>query len=225
MTDTISSLSQAVARATALAEQAESAGDAGGGNGARAILGLVGQPGAGKSTISDAIVQALGPQRAVIVPMDGFHLADEQLRRQGLADVKGNIATFDGHGYAALLERLARPRPDEIVYAPYFDRSLEESIGSAIRVDPQVPLVVTEGNYLLSDGPQWERVRACLTQCWYVHVPQELRVNWLIGRHVAHGRSPEAAREWVMRSDEANARLVAITADRADVRVELPVVG
>lgn len=212
MSETVTSMDDLVARARGLVE-----------SGRRALLGLVGAPGAGKSTVSAALVEALGPQAAVVVPMDGFHLANEVLRDQGLADVKGNIATFDSAGYAALLRRLRDQQDDEIVYAPRFDRTLEESIGSAIRVDPGVALVVTEGNYLLSDGVHWERCRATLTESWFIQVPQDLRLRWLIDRHLAHGRSPQAAREWVLRSDEANARLVVATADRADVLVALPV--
>ena len=211
MSETVTSMDDLVARARGLVE-----------SGRRALLGLVGAPGAGKSTVSAALVEALGPQAAVVVPMDGFHLANEVLRDQGLADVKGNIATFDSAGYAALLRRLRDQQDDEIVYAPRFDRTLEESIGSAIRVDPGVALVVTEGNYLLSDGVHWERCRATLTESWFIQVPQDLRLRWLIDRHIAHGRSPQAAREWVLRSDEANARLVVATADRADVLVALP---
>ncbi len=212
MSETVTSMDDLVARARGLVE-----------SGRRALLGLVGAPGAGKSTVSAALVEALGPQAAVVVPMDGFHLANEVLRDQGLADVKGNIATFDSAGYAALLRRLRDQQDDEIVYAPRFDRTLEESIGSALRVDPGVALVVTEGNYLLSDGVHWERCRATLTESWFIQVPQDLRLRWLIDRHIAHGRSPQAAREWVLRSDEANARLVVATADRADVLVALPV--
>ncbi len=212
MSETVTSMDDLVARARGLVE-----------SGRRALLGLVGAPGAGKSTVSAALVEALGPQAAVVVPMDGFHLANEVLRDQGLADVKGNISTFDSAGYAALLRRLRDQQDDEIVYAPRFDRTLEESIGSAIRVDPGVALVVTEGNYLLSDGLHWERCRATLTESWFIQVPQDLRLRWLIDRHIAHGRSPQAAREWVLRSDEANARLVVATADRADVLVALPV--
>ena len=212
MSETVTSMDDLVARARGLVE-----------SGRRALLGLVGAPGAGKSTVSAALVEALGADRAVVVPMDGFHLANEVLRDQGLADVKGNIATFDSAGYAALLRRLRDQQDDEIVYAPRFDRTLEESIGSAIRVDPGVALVVTEGNYLLSDGVHWERCRATLTESWFIQVPQDLRLRWLIDRHIAHGRSPQAAREWVLRSDEANARLVVATADRADVLVALPV--
>lgn len=189
--------------------------------GRRAILGIVGAPGAGKSTLSAALLDALGPQTAALVPMDGFHLANSQLAAQGLSRVKGAIETFDDTGYAHLLERLRAQRPDEVVYAPFFDRSLEESIGSAIRVDGRVPLVVTEGNYLLADSGAWPRARACLDESWFLRPDDERRVAWLIARHVAFGRTPEQAREWVLRSDEANARLVAGTVGRADLVVEV----
>lgn len=190
-------------------------------DGRRAILGVVGAPGAGKSTLGAALLDAFGPQGAVLVPMDGFHLANSQLEAQGLSRVKGAIQTFDDSGYAHLLERLRAQQPEEVIYAPSFDRSLEESIGSAIRVDGNVPLVVTEGNYLLADSGAWPRARACLDESWFLRPDDERRVAWLIARHAAFGRTPEEAREWVMRSDEANALLVADTARHADLVVEV----
>lgn len=191
--------------------------------GRRALLGVVGAPGSGKSTVGAAIVDALGADTAVVVPMDGFHLANRELARLDLAHVKGNVATFDADGYAHLLQRLRSRRPEEIVYAPAFDRDLEESIGSAIPVPSTVSLIVTEGNYLLSDGDAWARARACLDETWFLDTDPVRRVEWLVARHIAHGRSPEAAREWVTRSDEANARFIETTAHRADLRVRLPV--
>jgi len=53
----------------------------------RAILGIAGSPGAGKSTLVDALVAriraAMGDDWIAHVPMDGFHLADAQLDRIG----------------------------------------------------------------------------------------------------------------------------------------------
>lgn len=189
--------------------------------GRRRLLGIVGAPGAGKSTLAAQLVQALGPQLAVLVPMDGFHLANEQLIAQGILDVKGAIHTFDDAGYAALLLRLARQGEDEIVYAPRFDRSLEESVGSAIRIDPQTPLVVTEGNYLLAESGRWSDAAGCLDESWYLDIDQALRHDRLIARHQAFGKSPQDARHWALNSDEVNARLIASTASRASLRVRL----
>ena len=117
--------------------------------GGRAVLGICGAPGAGKSTLAARLAEAVGPA-AVVVPMDGFHLHDDELARLGLSDRKGAPETFDVAGYVALLRRL-HIETDHVVYAPEFDRSREESIAGAIAVRPEHRLVVTEGNYLLDD--------------------------------------------------------------------------
>ncbi|MFJ3514045.1 MULTISPECIES: nucleoside/nucleotide kinase family protein [unclassified Streptomyces] len=185
-------------------------------SGGRRILGIAGPPGAGKSTLAARIADALGPERAVVVPMDGFHLARAELDRLGRADRKGAPDTFDAAGYVALLRRL-RAADGPTVYAPAFDRSLEEPIAGSIPVAPHVPLVITEGNYLLHDAGEWASVRPLLDEVWYLAPAEGLRLDRLIERHVRHGKDPAYAREWVARSDEANARLVAPGRDRADL--------
>jgi pantothenate kinase len=191
----------------------------------RALVGLAGPPGTGKSTAAAALVEHLraAGTSAVLVPMDGFHLDQLELERLARAERKGAPDTFDAAGYAALLRRLAeQPRSGErVVYAPRFDRHLEQAVAGAVPVAAAVQVVVTEGNYLLHDGEDaggasWSLVRPCLDTCWFVETPDDLRVDRLVARHVAHGRSPQAAREWVLRNDEANARLVARGRDRAD---------
>jgi pantothenate kinase len=117
---------------------------------------------------------------------------------------------------------VARFRADEpVVYAPEFRREIEEPIAGAIAVPRHVPLVVTEGNYLLVDDDRWRAVRGLLDETWYVEIDEELRVQRLIQRHIQFGKTPEYARAWVMRSDESNAELVKTTATRADVLVRL----
>jgi pantothenate kinase len=183
--------------------------------GGRRLLGLAGPPGAGKSTLAAALVAAMG-DRAVLVPMDGFHLAQAELERLGRADRKGAPDTFDADGFVALLARLRAQGPgDPVVYAPRFDRHLEEPIAGAIAVPASVPLVVVEGNYLLHDDGSWAGVAPLLDDAWYLDLPDGLRVERLVARHVAHGRTPADARAWVLRSDEANARLVAAGRGRA----------
>ncbi|MBE2314679.1 nucleoside/nucleotide kinase family protein [Solirubrobacter sp. CPCC 204708] len=186
--------------------------------GRRRILGIAGKPGGGKSTVARAVVAALG-ERARLVPMDGFHLAQSELVRLGRRDRMGAPDTFDAAGYAALLTRL---RSDEaVVYAPEFRREIEEPIAGAIAVPKDIPLVVTEGNYLLL----WPEVKPLLDECWYVDTDEELRVQRLIQRHIQFGKTPDYARAWVLRSDERNADLVATTADRADALIRLQHVG
>lgn len=183
--------------------------------GRRVVLGLVGTPGAGKSTLAQALAAALGA-RAVVVPMDGFHLAQHELQRLGREHRKGAPDTFDAAGYAALLRRLHAAAPGETVYAPEFRREIEEPVAGAIAVGPEVPLVITEGNYLLLDEPPWAQLRPLLTQAWYVEGDESTRLQRLVARHVQFGRSPQAAQDWVQASDEPNARRIEATRARAD---------
>ncbi|MGW5677781.1 nucleoside/nucleotide kinase family protein [Streptomyces sp. NPDC003860] len=191
--------------------------------GGRRILGIAGAPGAGKSTLAGELVDALAGD-AVLVPMDGFHLAQAELERLGRTHRKGAPDTFDVEGYLALLARLRSPAPGVTVYAPSFDRDLEEPVAGSIAVPPDVPLVVTEGNYLLHDDGPWARVRPLLDEVWYLELDRDVRVRRLVERHVAHGKERAAAERWVARSDEANARLVAPGRHRADrvVRLSAP---
>ena len=183
----------------------------------RALLGIAGAPGAGKSTLARALVDALG-ELAVLVPMDGFHLADPELERLGRHDRKGAPDTFDAAGYVHLLRRL-QARTDEVVYAPVFDREQEQAVAGALAVPREVPLVVTEGNYLLADGA-FRPVRDLLTEVWFLPADPVVRRERLVARHVQHGRSEAAAQRWVAEVDEPHARLVESTRGRADLLVE-----
>ena len=192
--------------------------------GRRRILGITGAPGAGKSTLAQAIVDALGSAhgpRAVYVPMDGFHLANVQLERLGRRDRKGAPDTFDGDGFVHLLRRL-HAADEDVVYAPAFRREIEEPIAGAIAVPRAVPLVVTEGNYLLLDDAPWAGVRPLLDDAWFLEPPREVRLERLIARHIAFGKDPEFAREWSLGSDERNAVLVEASRDRADLVIPPP---
>ena len=182
--------------------------------GRRRLLGLVGAPGSGKSTLAEALLQAL-PGRAQVVPMDGFHLANVELRRLGRADRKGAPDTFDSAGYVALLQRLREQREDEIVYAPEFRREIEEPIAGAIAVLAETQLVITEGNYLLLDEGPWAAAAPLLDDVWYVDVDDALRHERLVRRHEQFGRSNAEALAWVAQTDEPNARRIAATRGRA----------
>jgi pantothenate kinase len=180
----------------------------------RTLLGLVGAPGAGKSTLAAALLAEFADV-AQVVPMDGFHLANVELERLGRRDRKGAPDTFDSAGYVALLRRLLVQADDEVVYAPEFRREIEEPIANAIPIHARTQLVITEGNYLLLDDGPWAHVAGLLDEVWYVDVDDEVRLHRLIRRHEQFGRSAEEAAAWVAGTDEPNARLIEASRARA----------
>ena len=185
----------------------------------RAVLGIAGSPGTGKTTLVECLLARIAQRRgsgwAAHVPMDGFHLADAQLRRLGTLDRKGAPETFDPAGYAHLLERV-RDETQTEVYVPGFDRDLEQPLAAALVVLPGVRLVITEGNYLLLDTEPWARARRAMDRVWFVESAESLRLDRLVARHVEFGKPPGAARAWVADVDQVNAALVSPTARAAD---------
>jgi pantothenate kinase len=185
--------------------------------GQRRILGIAGAPGSGKSTLAARLAEELG-EDAVVVPMDGFHLTNQELSRLGRRGRKGAPDTFDVAGYLCLLRRLGEDS-SSTVYAPEFDRGAEMSVAGAIPVAPHVPLVVTEGNYLLLQSPGWRDVRPLLDEAWFLLPNEKARVEKLIQRHIDHGKGAQEAHDWFHSSDRLNGDLVAQTRHRAEVIV------
>lgn len=182
--------------------------------GERRLLGITGAPGAGKTTVAEALVEE---GVAVLVGMDGFHFADRLLHARGWHARKGAPHTFDVDGFVALLERIRAQGPDDgALYAPYFDRDLDEPIGSCVPVDGAVPVVLVEGNYLLHDRDGWERVRDLLDEAWFLDPGDDTRLERLIARHERFGRDADAARAHATGSDELNAQVVHASRGRAD---------
>jgi pantothenate kinase len=182
----------------------------------RDILGITGAPGAGKTAMAAQIASTIDD--AVHVPMDGFHLADVQLQRLGRLDRKGAIDTFDAYGYLALLQRIRR-QDTEIVYAPAFDRDIEQPVAGSICVAPTTRLIVTEGNYLLDDDQPWPDVRSTLDEVWFVDLATEERRRRLIARHIEFGRSAEQAQAWMRAVDDPNAERIERIRHKADLVV------
>ena len=151
--------------------------------------------------------------------MDGFHMLNEDLERLGRRNRKGAPDTFDVDGYIHLLERIRHQRPGETITAPNYDRQASAPVPDAITIELSARLVITEGNYLLLDQGPWKAVRALLDEVWFVETADAVRVPMLIARHIEFGKTPDEAHEWVMRSDEANAKVVAATRGRADAMV------
>jgi len=186
----------------------------------RTLLGIIGPPGAGKSTLALRL-RDLHPAQSQIVPMDGFHLAQVELERLGRAARKGAPDTFDSLGYVSLLQRLRHQASDEIVYAPDFRREIEEPVAGAIPIFASARLLIAEGNYLTLEQGSWSQVKPLLDEIWYIDVDPALRRERLVARHVQFGRSRQAAIDWVQSTDEPNARLIEASRHRADALVSL----
>ena len=185
----------------------------------RFLLGLAGTPGSGKSTVAKYLRWRLG--LAPIVEMDGFHRSDAELERAGLLHRKGAIETFDGHGFVRLLQRIRHQREGESVTAPRFDRSREECVPDAVRIDPSDKIVIIEGNYLLSEDSPWASIRPILDLCVYLDVNAATRMQRLVRRHMSNGRSRAEARRFVLNSDEPNAVIIEETRQNADLVVTI----
>lgn len=192
-------------------------------SGGRAIVGVAGSPGSGKTTLARAVAERVdelaGVGTAVQLPMDGFHLANATLDALGRHDRKGAIDTFDGWGFVALLERVLA-ETGHVVYAPAFERTVDEPVAGSIPIPPEARLIIAEGNYLLIDQDPWSRIPALLAESWFVATPDEVRMRRLVDRHTRHGRSAEAATAWARDVDGANALLIEASRERATLVVD-----
>jgi len=181
----------------------------------RTIIGIVGKPGGGKSTLSKFLLKGMDSTLVSVVPMDGFHLSNKVLKELGRSDRKGAQDTFDVKGFTNLIERIKMDSADPIYY-PIFDRSIEESIAAQGVVYPSTRVVIVEGNYLMHDRDGWQEISPLLDQSWYAFLDEDIRVSRLISRHIAFGKDPESAKAWAKGSDQVNAELIEAGVGRCD---------
>jgi pantothenate kinase len=181
----------------------------------RTIIGIIGKPGGGKSTLSKYLLKGMDPTLVSVVPMDGFHLSNKVLKELGRSDRKGAQDTFDVKGFTTLIQRIKMDSAEPIYY-PIFDRSIEESIAAQGVVYPSTRVVIVEGNYLMHDKDGWQEIAPLLDQSWYAFLDEDVRISRLISRHIAFGKDPESAKAWAKGSDQVNAELIELGVERCD---------
>jgi pantothenate kinase len=181
----------------------------------RTIIGIIGKPGGGKSTLSKYLLKGMDPTLVSVVPMDGFHLSNKVLKELGRSDRKGAQDTFDVKGFTTLIQRIKMDSAEPIYY-PIFDRSIEESIAAQGVVYPSTRVVIVEGNYLMHDRDGWQEISPLLDQSWYAFLDEDVRISRLISRHIAFGKDPESAKAWAKGSDQVNAELIELGVERCD---------
>ena len=174
------------------------------GRAGRLLVALAGPPGAGKSTLAEAVVAALG-LGARVVPMDGFHLDNQVLDARGLRARKGCPESFDALGFVHLIRRL---RAEAEVVIPVFDRGLDLARAGGDVVGPADKILIVEGNYLLLEAAPWSEARPLYDLTVALEVPEAELERRLIRRWLDHGHDAAAAEARALSNDIPNARRV-----------------
>jgi pantothenate kinase len=186
--------------------------------GRRMVIGLAGAPASGKSTLAETLAERLTEQgfRAAVVPMDGYHIANDILKARDLLHRKGAPETFDVSGFTDMLGRLAR---DETVYYSVFDRAKDYAITAAGRVLPETEIAVVEGNYLLLNEPDWAELGSRWDLSLSLDVPLPILRDRLIERWEGFGMTREAAKARADQNDIPNAERVIAQSRPANIRI------
>jgi pantothenate kinase len=181
------------------------------------VLGLVGLPGAGKSTQArrwaDAVNARAQAQVMQTVGMDGFHLS-----RAALAQLppprndllrRGAPWTFDVPQFKHSLDQLRPGKAEQApLWWPDFDHAVGDPVANAIRIEPATRLVLVEGLYLLLPQAEWN-LRSQFDQVWFLDVSYANAMQQLLRRHCdSWGLSEAQAKARIKANDAINATTV-----------------
>ncbi|WFU47956.1 nucleoside triphosphate hydrolase [Sinorhizobium terangae] len=175
---------------------------------ARFVVAIAGPPGAGKSTLSEALAKALvaAGAKTAVLPMDGFHMDNAVLEEKGLLARKGAPETFDFRSFLSTV--VAVRANDGEVLVPIFDRSRELAIASARVVAPETRIILVEGNYLMLDETPWNRLDGAFDFSIFIDPGLEVIERRLLQRWFEHGYDDETAKAKAFGNDIPNARRV-----------------
>ena len=178
----------------------------------RIVIAIAGPPASGKTTLAHSVVERLNLESqsatpiAALLPMDGYHLDNEELESLGLLSRKGAVETFDQDAFCADLHSVSAS--NLTLSLPEFDRDLDRVIPKAITISPEVEIVIAEGNYLLLDQQPWAGAAHLYAATVFVEASIDILRERLIERWADHGIDPRQAHRKVEHNDLPNARLI-----------------
>ncbi|SDE94225.1 AAA domain-containing protein [Celeribacter baekdonensis] len=178
----------------------------------RLLVAVAGPPGAGKSTLAEALADKIGPE-AQVIPMDGFHRDNEWLIQHDLLARKGAPDTFDAAAFLSLIKQFAKGESPRF---PLFDRAGDCTVPEAGALSEATRILLIEGNYLLLDRPIWRDLAAFWDMTVFIDVPKAELERRLIARWIDHGLDPDAARARAQSNDLINADTVIAQSAPAD---------
>lgn len=191
--------------------------------GGRTIIGIAGPPASGKSTLAESVVQKLNQKsdqtfpKAVLLPMDGYHLDNRLLESRGLLARKGAPETFNTRGFCDAVKRLRSAKRE--TFHPKFDRQMDLSIAQSIVIHPDTPIIVVEGNYLLLKSEPWASLEDVFDATVFVCPSHDAIQDRLKQRWIKHGLDPDAALLRATGNDLPNAELVMRESRAADLHL------
>ena len=187
----------------------------------RFIVAIAGPPGAGKSTLADALCDALlaRGETAAVLPMDGFHMDNGILGERGLLPRKGAPETFDVRGFLDIVSAVRKGGQEVLV--PVFDRSREIAIASARAIAPETRFILAEGNYLLLDEAPWTTLSKSFDVTIFVGPSVDVLEERLRKRWQGYGLDEAAIHAKLFENDLPNGKRVIENARPADIRIDI----
>ncbi len=136
------------------------------------ILGVVGDSGAGKTTITRGLVGILGEDQVTAVATDDYHRYDRKQRAE-----RGITPLHPDCNYVDIIsQHLGLLRDGQPILKPVYQHA-DGTFGPPLHVSPN-PFTVVEG--LL--GYHTEEMRDCYDVRVYLAPPEELRRKWKVAR-------------------------------------------